>query len=80
MALKIVCDICGGDVAREDALRRKTTFVQLEGGTPLLTYTNDTEDFCVQCAEKEAEPFRKAERRGPRKRAVAAIKPETVEK
>jgi len=79
MALKVICDSCGEDVVPGEALRRTTTFNKLESNAPYLTYTNITEDFCMECAEKEAAPFEKVKMKAPRKPRPSGEAPVVLE-
>ncbi|HTF69016.1 MAG TPA: hypothetical protein VK638_40685 [Edaphobacter sp.] len=73
MALKIICDSCGENVVPGEALRRTITYNRLENNVPFLTYINATEDFCMDCVEKEAAPFEKVRAKAPRKPREAPV-------
>jgi hypothetical protein len=69
MAVTYSCDTCGkSPLAEEEVLRKKIVFVNKASTHMAVAYMPEKSDYCLECAQKEAAPFRRKRGRPEKKK------------
>ncbi len=66
MAVNYTCDVCGKPIGEQEPLRRYVLYRGKHSLNNSILYLSENRDYCRECAEKDALPFRRQRGRKPK--------------